>query len=91
MQLDESLDSGDVSHTWLVWSRAAETSLVDAYPFSGGPIPGRGLVLGGRDALFRVVRFGGHKVWKARGNDADAHDAADVFLYRDSSIAPCLT
>ena len=29
-------------------------------------------------------------VRKARGNVADAHDAADVFLYRDSSIAPLL-
>ena len=27
---------------------------------------------------------------KARGNVSDAHDAADVFLYRDSSIAPLL-
>ena len=32
-----------------------------------------------------VTRFG-----KARGYAADAHDAADVFLYRDSSIAPLL-
>ena len=41
-------------------------------------------------ALFRVVRLGGHRVRKARGNAADARDAADVFLYRDSSIAPLL-
>ena len=27
---------------------------------------------------------------KARGNVADVHDAADVFLYRDASIAPVL-
>ena len=40
--------------------------------------------------MFRVVRLGGHKVRKARGNAADAHDAADVFLYRDTSIAPVL-
>ena len=53
----------------------------------GGPLPGRGLVLGRGSALFRVVRLGGPKVLKARGNAADAHDAADVFLYRDSSIA----
>ena len=33
---------------------------------------------------------GGHKVRKARGNAAEALDAADVFLYRDSSIAPLL-
>ena len=32
----------------------------------------------------------GRRVRKARGNVADAHDAADVFLYRDSSFAPLL-
>ena len=40
--------------------------------------------------LFGLLGFGGHKVRKARGNVADAHDAADVFLYRDSSIARLL-
>ena len=90
LQLDESLDTGDVSRAWLVWSRAAETALADAYQFCGGPIPSRGLVLGRGSALFRVVRRGGHTVRKARGNAADARDAADVFLYRDSSIAPLL-
>ena len=39
--------------------------------------------------LVGVVRLGGHRVRKARGNAADAHDA-DVFLYRDSSVAPLL-
>ena len=89
-QLDESLDTGDVSRAWLVWSGAAETALVDAFRFSGGPIPGRGFVLGRGGALFRVVRLGGHKVRKARGNASDVHDAAGVFLYRDSSLAPLL-
>ena len=73
-----------------VWSCAAETALVDPYRFSGGPIPGRGLLLGRGNALFRVVRLSGHQVRKTRGNAADAVDAADVFLYRDSSIAPLL-
>ena len=90
LKLDESLDAGDVSRAWLVWSGAAEAALVDAYRFSGGPLPGRGLVHGRESASFRVVRFGGHPVRKARGNVADARDAADVFLYRDSSIAPLL-
>ena len=40
--------------------------------------------------MFRVVRLGGHKVRKARGNASDVHDAAGVFLYRDSSLAPLL-
>ena len=79
----------DVSRAWAAWSGAVETALADAYRFSGGPLPSRGLVLGRGNASFRVVRLGGHKVRKARGNVADAHDA-DVFLYRDSSIAPLL-
>ena len=37
--------------------------------------------------MFRVVRLVGHKVRKALGNAAAAVDAADVFLYRDSSLA----
>ena len=37
--LSESLDVGDVSQALLVWSRAAETALVDACCFSGGPAP----------------------------------------------------
>ena len=56
--LSESLDVGDVSQGWLVWSRAAETALADAYCFSGGPAPCHGLVLG--MARFRRVRLGGH-------------------------------
>ena len=39
---------------------------------------------------FRKVRLGGPKVRKARGNAADAPDGGDVFMYRDSSIAPLL-
>ena len=34
--LSESLDANDVSSTWLVWSRAAEAALADAYRFSSG-------------------------------------------------------
>ena len=90
LQLDESLDAGDVSRAWLVWSGAAEVALADAYRFSGGPLPSRGLVLGRSSAVFRVVRLGGHRVRKARANIADDLDAAAVFLYRDSSIAPLL-
>ena len=67
-----------------------ESVLADAYRFSGRPLPSRGLVLGRGRASFRVVKLGGHKVRKARGYAVDAHDAADVFLYRDSSIAPLL-
>ena len=88
--LDESLDAGDVAQAWLVWSGAAETALADAHRFSGGPAPSRGLVLGRGKASFRLVRLGGHKVRKVRGNAADMHDAAGIFLYRDSSIAPLL-
>ena len=39
--LDESLDTDDVSLAWLVWSRAVEAALADAFRFSGGPfLPG---------------------------------------------------
>ena len=58
--------------------------------FSGGPAPSQGLVLGRGMARFRLVRLGGHKVRRVRGNAADVHDTPDVFLYRDSSIAPLL-
>ena len=34
LQLDESLDADDTSLAWLVWSRAAEAALADAYWFS---------------------------------------------------------
>ena len=33
VRLDESLEAGDVSRAWLVWSGAAETALADAYRF----------------------------------------------------------
>ena len=82
--LDEVLGVDDVSRAWLVWSGAAEAALADAYRFSGGPLPSRGLVLGRGSASFRVVRLGGHPVRKARGNAADMHDASDVFLYREA-------
>ena len=41
-------------------------------------------------ALFRRVQLGSHWVRRARANAADALDAADVFSYRDFSIAPLL-
>ena len=84
------MEAGDVSEAWLVWSRAAESALVDAYCFSGGPDPFHGLVLGRGIARFRHVRLGGCKVRKVRRDAVDVHDAADVFLYRDASIAPLL-
>ena len=88
--LDESLDRGDVSLAWSVWSRAAESALADAFRFSGGPLPARGLVLGRGSAVLRVVQLGGPRVRRARADVADALDAADVFLYCDSSVAPLL-
>ena len=64
--LNESLEAGDVSRAWLVWSRAAESALVDVYSFSGGPDPCHGLVLGRGVARFRRVPLGGCKVRKVR-------------------------
>ena len=87
--LNDSLDAGDVSQAWLVWSRAAETALADACCFSGGPAPCQGLALGRGFSRFRHVRLGGYKVRKVRCNAVDVH-AAGTFLYRDSSISPLL-
>ena len=75
---DESLDAGDVSRAWLVWSSAAETAPAGAYRFAGGPVPEKGLIMGRCTAR------------KARRNAADAHEGGDVFMYRDSSPAPLL-
>ena len=88
--LDESLDAGDVSRAWLVWSHAAESALVDAYSFSGGPRPGHGFVLGRGAARFRQVRLGGHKVRKVRSNVVDVRDAADVFCIAMPLLLLCL-
>ena len=88
--LDDCLDQDDVTLAWSVWSRVAESALADAFQFSGGPLPSWGLVLGRGAAMFRRVQQGGHWVRRARANAADALDAADVFLYRDFSIAPQL-
>ena len=57
---------------------------------SGGPLPSRGLILGRGAAFLRRVQLGGPRVRRARANASDALDAADVFLYRDLSIAPLL-
>ena len=57
--LDESLGRDDVSMAWTVWSHAAESALADAFRFSGGPLPSRGLVLGRGSAVLRVVQIGG--------------------------------
>ena len=60
--LNQSLGLDDVSMAWTVWSRAAEAALADAYRFSGGPLPSKGLVLGRGTALFRWVQLGGPRV-----------------------------
>ena len=89
-RLDESLGAGDVSRAWRVWSSAAEAALADAYHFAGGPVLDRSLIMGRSSARMRVVRLGGSQVRKARRNSADAHEGGDVFMYRDSSVAPRL-
>ena len=90
LHLDESLNANDISSAWLVClvllrllSLVLFGSVVVSFLVGG-------LVLGMGSAVFRVVRLGGHQVRKARANVADALGAADVFLYRDSSIAPLL-
>ena len=64
LALDASLDAGDVSKAWLVWS-SAEAALADAYQFAGGPLPERGLIMGRGAAMMRTVWLGGPKVRRA--------------------------
>ena len=78
--LTSSLLDGDVSSAWAVWSSAAETALADAYCFSGGPFPGRGIALGRGAARFRVVRLGGPKVRKVRGSAVELADGGDICI-----------
>ena len=58
--------------------------------FAGGPVPDRGLVLGGGVFRPRTVRLGGPKVRRARRNFADSQEGSDVSLYHDVSTAPLL-
>ena len=81
-RLTRSLLDGDVS--------SAESALADAYCFSGGPVPDRGLVLGRGTARLRVVRLGGPKVRNVGRNAVEPVDGRDVHLYRDSFLAPLL-
>ena len=88
--LDESLDRNDVSLAWSVWSRAAESALADAFRFSGGPLPSRGFDSWPGCCFTSFSLAWGPRVRRARANAADAVDAADIFLYRDFSLAPLL-
>ena len=72
------------------WSTAAEKALADAFQLAGGPVPGRGLVLGRGMVRMRSVRLGGPIVRSVRRNAADVGEVDDVSLYRDSSAAPVL-
>ena len=87
-RLTRSLLDGDVSSAWAVWPSAAESALADAYCFSEGLVPSRGLVLGRGTARLRVVRLGGPKVRKVRSSAVDPADGVGVHLYRDSPTAP---
>ena len=74
-----------VSRALDVWSSAADAAIADAYRFSGGPVPDRGLVLGRGAFLVRTVRLGGPEVRKARRNFADPLEGGDVLMYHDAS------
>ena len=56
--LDESLDAGDVSRAWLVWSRSAEAARLVVVPFPVGVwFLAGGVLLFGLSGLV-VTRFG---------------------------------
>ena len=90
MLLDESVNM--VMCLSLGWSglRLLRMPLLMLIGFAGGSVPVRGLVVGRGTARFRVVRLGGPKVCKVRRSAADVHEAGDVFMHRDLSIAPLL-
>ena len=94
LALDESLDVGDVSRAWLVWSSAAEAALADAYRFAGGPMPVKGLVMGGGTAGMRTVRSDGPMVRLARRNARRwleaVMDALDALIRDGISLARSL-
>ena len=83
LSLDEALRGDDVSHAWSTWSSAAEAALADACQFAGGPMPDRGLVLGG-GSFFGSHCQVGPKVRKARRKFADPQG---VVMYHDASTA----
>ena len=82
-RLDDASSGKAVSDAWMIWSSAAESALADAFCLAGAR-----LVLGEGTTQFRVVRLGGLEVRKARNNVADPLDGGDVFMCRNSSIAP---
>ena len=85
-----ALREEDVSSAWDICSSAAEPTLADAYRFAGGPIPDRSWCLVVVLRVFLVVRLGGPRVPKVRGNAIDPPDEGDVHMYRESSVAPLL-
>ena len=87
LRLDDALSRECLSDAWVLWSGAADGALLTRFVL---PVPDRGLVLGRGTAQFKVDKLGGPKVRMARNNVADPHDGGDVFMCRDSSIAPLL-
>ena len=79
LRLDDALRREDVFDACIIWCCAAETALAVAVGFAGGSVPDRGLVLWRCAAQFRVVRFRGRKVRKARNSVADLVRGGDVF------------
>ena len=76
----DAVANREVSVAWKVLSYAAESSLIEAFCASGGPILVKGFV-GSRVARFKKACIGGPKVRKTSARRS-------VDLYRCSSIAP---
>ena len=88
--LDESLDAGMMS-LWLGLSGLGLLSLRLLMRLGSVVLFLLGVVVLGRgSALLSIVQLGGPWVRRARANVADALDAADIFIYRDFSLAPLL-
>ena len=82
-----TVEVGDVSTAWRVWSFAAEVSLLCALQLAGGSTPDKGFKCGPGVARFLAVALGRPVVGKARFDFLDPDDGQFVHLYRDKSMA----
>ena len=87
--LDESLDAGDISPAWLVWSGAAEAALADAYRFAGSQCR-IGVLSWVGGLLVSVLYVSAAFLSFQFKKNADAGEGDDVHLKRDSSAGPLL-
>ena len=73
-----AVESREISAAWEIWSYAAESSLIDAFCPSGGPMPVNGFVRGRSGARFKKnACIGAPNVGKTRSSKVDARERCD--------------